>query len=133
MLHLLDIGTEPTPLGAGGFACPSQPHYGGLPSPECTSFSVLVYSRSAHITLPFWSVSPKTTLVTEINNCFPVYSLSTAFCCQTVTFSASQFSCHCYRKIVIALNLIFLCPWVTSGLQKSVCERECEGACMCVG
>lgn len=122
------------PWAQEGFASPSQPHYGDLPSPDCTSFpvldSALVYSSSAHITLPFWDVSPKTILVTEINNCFQAYSLSTAFCSHTGTFTAPQFSCNYHRKITIALNLIFLCLWLTSGLQKSVCERECVPACV---
>lgn len=114
-----------------GFAGPSQPHHGDLPSPDCKS--ALVCSSSAHITLPFWDVSPKTILVTETNNCFPAYSLSTAFCSQTVTFTAPQ-SCNYHRKITIALNLIFLCLWLTSGLQKSEWEREreCVCACLCV-
>ena len=88
MLHLPDVGT-----GEGFLflqcrrACWSLPATSWwFSNAEHIFFrvldSALVHSRSGQITLPFWDVSPKTILVPEINNCFPSYILSKAFCSQ---------------------------------------------------
>lgn len=93
--------------------------------------STLRYTRSDHIILPFWGVSPKTMLVLEINNYFSPYILSTAFCSQIMAFTAPQFFCHCYGKMVIALSPVSLCSQlvcVCPQPQKRVCE--CVYVCM---